>query len=269
MTKRIFTNRFGLVALMSLSLFASTHALAQKRAKDNQAGPLSTIACQSTFTSGNGNSYLKFCVTQNGNIATLESPSSFNQFYGGAEGYGICNTTPEINGYSDWGRYGDTGNWADPTITQPNGPDTFPLTITRTTADGVWTLKQVFSRDTKTPAAKITMTLRNNSLIDRATRFVRFADIDADGVSGGNVFDADLSSSWGYRSYSHGVMMRAKSVPNFSGGAVVSATAQDVCDLDLQQTSPYVGDGASAYTWVYYPFPAQSSQTMSIEYRPF
>jgi len=256
------------VTLLLTLLVLAASGMAQKSKNDNQAGPLSTTVCQSTFTSGSGNAYLKFCVTQNGNIATLESPATFNQFYNGAEGYGICNTTPEVVGYSDWGRYGDSGNWTDPTITQPNGPDTFPLTITRTTADGVWTVKQVFSRDTNAPAAKITMTLKNNSAIDRSARFVRFADVDADGVSSGNVFDADLSASWGYKSYSHGVMMRAKSVPN-SGGAVVSAAPQDVCNLANQQTSPYVGDGASAYTWQYYPFPAQSSKTMAIEYRPF
>lgn len=52
----------ALLLLVVGALAAS--ALAQKNQKDSQAEPLSTTACQSTFTSGSGNAYLKFCVTQ-------------------------------------------------------------------------------------------------------------------------------------------------------------------------------------------------------------
>jgi hypothetical protein len=246
-------------------LVLAASALAQNNQKDGQAEPLSTTACQSTFTSGSGNAYLKFCVTQNGNVSMIESPQTFSQIYHGAEGYGLCDTTnnPKV-GYNDWGQYGDSGNWQKSIITQPNGPDSFPLTITRTTEDSVFTLKQAFSRSTTTSSVKITMTLKNNSAVARSVYLERFADVDADGTSGSNTFDADKYASWGHLYY--GLMMRAKSDPHNDAGFVVTGGPQDSCALTKQQV-PYIGDGAAMYDWVYVLGP-QSSQTAVLEYRP-
>ena len=57
--------------------------LTEQVQKDAQVQTLSTAVCQSTFTSGSGLSYMKFCTTQNGNVAKFESPSTFNQLHQG------------------------------------------------------------------------------------------------------------------------------------------------------------------------------------------
>jgi len=242
--------------------------LAQKVQKDTQVATQGTDTCQSTFSSGNGVSYMQFCTTQNGNISTFQSPSQ-NQLYHGAEGYGLCDATNGNVGYYDWGIYGDSENWQDATITQPNGPNTFPLTITRTSSDGTWTLKQVFTRNTTIPSLKITMTLKNNSGVTRQVYLERFADIDADGTSGSNRFDADQFGAWGH--LDHGLMMRATTDVAISGGGIVAAGSMDPCHPTFK-IIPYTGDGAVMYEW---PFTAgkaiapQASRTAIFEYRAF
>lgn len=216
--------KFLLLLIATLSTVAvaqqsqSAVALFQQK---NDAQSLSSMACQSTFTSGSGQTYLSFCVTQNGNLGTFYSPSNYRQLYPGAEGYAICDWTNNNYSYRDFGLYGDSGNWLNSTIVQPNGPNTFPLTIKRTTSDGIWTLTQVFSRSTTTPSVKITMTLRNNSGVGRSAYFERFADIDAWGISF-NEFDGATASVWGYQSGGNGLMMR-ESWPYSIGTWVLSS----------------------------------------------
>ena len=110
--------------------------------------PAATDICASTFTSGSGQTFLKFCVTVNGNITQLESPSGTEFIREGsfAEGYGVCDVNANKQ-YYDYADGGDSGNWGAPVITQPGGANTFPLTIKRTTTDGLFTLTQLFSRN--------------------------------------------------------------------------------------------------------------------------
>ena len=249
-----------LLALVALA----ASALAQESEKDIHIAPLGTDACQSTFKSGNGVSYMAFCTTQNGNVRKFESPSGSNQLYQGGEGYGLCDLTNGNVGYYDWGIYGDSG-WQDSTLTQPNGPNTLPLTITRTSADGVWTLKQVFSRNTTTPSVKITMTLKNNSALSREVLLRRLADIDADGYNSGNFLDADRYGAWGH--YLHGLMIRVTSEKGSAFGEIVPAGSVDPCNMPVEQT-PFAGNGAAVYNWVFTAGP-QTSTTTTLEYRAF
>src|SRR5262249_39740141 len=138
-----------------------------------------TSDCQSTFTSGSGLTFMEFCVTQNGNITEFQSPQGVEHIREGSfgEGYGICDFD-NLNRYYDYADFGDTGNWLDPVLKQPNGPNTFPLTITRTTADGVFTLTQVFSQTPGERIVKVAMTLKNQTAASRDFALVRFADID-------------------------------------------------------------------------------------------
>ena len=192
-------------------------AKAQRTAQ--QVSQYSSTSCQSTFTSFAGNSYLSFCVSGNGNVSTLESPKTFSQIFLGGEGYGICDMTKQVS-YDDWGVYGDSNNWFDSVLTQPNGPNTFPLTITRSTLDGAWTLKQVFSRNSSAPSVTIKMTLKNNSSASKSVELARFADIDADGTSDGDSFDYNRLSSWGsqHSALGHGLMMHSP-VAEIQGGS--------------------------------------------------
>jgi len=257
-------------ALLFAVVALAATALAQENEKDGQAGPLSTIACQSTFTSGNALSYMKFCATQNGNLAKFESPSTFNQLHQGGEGYGVCDTTNGNVGYYDWGVYGDSGNWQGATITQPNGPNTFPLTVTRTTADGNWTLKQVFSRNTATPAVKIAMTLTNKSAATRQVNLSRFADVDADGQSV-NWFDTTGTSAFGRNVF--GLMMRNLTIDGMIlGGYLVPSGTTNPCNLTLINGLPYRGDAATLLGWTFYggnSIAPGKSKTVVLEYRAF
>src|SRR5215469_17176886 len=100
------------------------------------AGPAAPWNCYATFNTALPN----FCVTVNGNVGNFYYPAGYSQIY--TDGYGICDS-----GYSyyDIGT-NNSGNWQASTIIEPGGPNTLPLTIKRTTSDGVWTLTQIFTR---------------------------------------------------------------------------------------------------------------------------
>ena len=102
------------VAALAAGAFAQNtskaEAFAQQAQNDGQVQPLGTGVCQSTFTSGSGFAYMKFCTTQNGNVAKFESPSTFDQLHQGGEGYGVCDLTNNSNvRYYDWGVDGESG----------------------------------------------------------------------------------------------------------------------------------------------------------------
>jgi hypothetical protein len=253
-------------SLLPLALAALAAAGFAQQTKDlgphAQGDPreLSNTQCQSTFTSGSGTTYMQFCTSANGNISKIQTPSGWDQLYFGGEGYGICDV-PMAQAYYDWGSYGDSGNWGPATITQPNGPNTFPLTITRTSSDGVFTLKQAFSRNTTTPAVKVTMTLKNNSGLKRRVYLARFADIDADGNTS-NLSGRTEFSAWGTRDNGHGLIARN----SYSVSHVVTGF-QDPCN-PIDVSTPYQGDGASYLMWIAEPNP-NSAVTVSMEYRQF
>jgi hypothetical protein len=109
------------------------------------------------------------------------------------EGYGICDVRPDTH-YYDYA-FADSGNWGPPVARGT----ALPLTIKRTTPDGIYTLTQVFTRNVPEPTVKITMTLKNNTAAFRDFVLLRYADIDANNAQGGdlqNWFDNDDQSVW-------------------------------------------------------------------------
>src|SRR5712692_10533059 len=116
------------LALCSLSFAATPSAKKIDLAKEAAAattqknaaealphGVNATSTCSFTFTSGVNNTFLKYCVTVNGNITQLETPLGHEHIAVGAfgEGYGVCDTTTGI-GYDDYADFGDSGNWGAP-----------------------------------------------------------------------------------------------------------------------------------------------------------
>lgn len=253
----------GLITLAAAGFAQGAPPAGVSAQKTLNGAPDAPYACQSTYTSGSGQTYLSFCVTQNGNLADFVSPSPYKQMYANAEGYAVCDYDYNYS-YYDWGQYGDSGNWSNSTVTQPNGPNTFPLTIKRNTSNGQWTLTQVFSRSTATPSVKIAMTLKNNTGVTKTAYFMRFADIDADDKTS-NEFDGGRSSIWGYQSGSTGLMMRESGT--YSMGAwVLSALPGNPCSFQ-HEGIPYFGDGKGMVTW-FHGLAANSSMTVNVEYRP-
>ena len=217
-----------------------------------------TSTCQSTFTSGSNWTYFQFCTTVNGNITEFQSPAGVEHIREGVygEGYGICDFDT-LTRYYDYADYGDSGNWLPSVITQPGGPGTFPLKITRTTSDGVFTLTQTFTRTTNVPTVNFTMALKNQTAVAKDYALVRYADIDANNADGGdfnNYFDFTWDSAWGYNPgfNDHGVMLFA--VPsNTTHFAVVQdiSDGPDPCSpvANLPSSTPWFGDGSVGHDW--------------------
>jgi hypothetical protein len=184
--------RFMLTLLMTTVAFGQ---LQQRMAQAPSAAPAAATDCFATFTSGSGATAFNFCVTQNGNVLSLESPAGAEHIRVGVfmEGYAICDHTLGLR-YWDLGDYSPNGTFSAPTITQPNGPNTLPLTITRNTWDSIYTLKQTFSRNVQDRSVLVTMALTNNDITftgNRSVSFWRAADFDVDG----NIFNWGAATS--------------------------------------------------------------------------
>jgi hypothetical protein len=213
----------------------------------------STVTCKFTFTSGSGPTLLKFCVTINGNVLQYTSPAGFEHLREGtfSEGYGICDFG-NLARYFDWGS-SDSGNWQPPSVVGT----ALPITIKRTTSDGIFTLTQVFSRNTVDTAVNISMTLRNNTAATHSYALVRYADVDANNADGGdfnNWFDFDHQSAWGYNTGFNlfGLMLysRPSSVPHFAFVQAISGPP-DPCSpvAALPSSTPFFGDGSVGLDW--------------------
>ena len=172
-------------------------------------------------------------MTANGNITQLESPQNieFISHGGFAEGYGVCDSTAG-KAYFDYAT-NDSGNWNAPVRTQPGGANTFPLKIVRTTADGIWTLTQNFSRNPGERYAKITMTLKNNTAISRTASLVRYADVDAPfgATEFTNTFDFTFSAGLGFVRGNFGLAIQNGTPP-----AAHTAFVQNVSSVRIPVT---------------------------------
>ena len=144
--------------------------------------PTSPATCAFTFTSSAGDTFLKYCVTANGNVTVFQTPEGHEQIAVGqiGEGYGICDFG-NLKGvqYFDYAEGGDSGNWGPATVLSQNAKS---VKIVRKTSDGIWTLTQTFTQVAGTaPSVKIGMTLENNSNVAREVNLLRYADADPDG----------------------------------------------------------------------------------------
>jgi hypothetical protein len=140
----------------------------------------------SCHTSGSGATAMNLCVSQHGNLVKFEAPAGvdhigpLNAF---KDGYAICTgnlpTIPNVSHGYDTG--GFEAGFGAATIIQPNGPNTLPLTITRDTTNGIFSLTQKFSRDPNEQDWTITMTLKNlSSVAQQAVKLQRAFEGDAD-----------------------------------------------------------------------------------------
>jgi hypothetical protein len=239
--------------------------------------PDSSAACQSTFTYGSGPSFLQFCVTANGNITEFQSPQGVEHIAVDivGEGYGICDTNANV-GYFDYAEWGDSGNWALPVLTQPKGPNTFPLKIARTTADNVFTLTQNITWNKTERIVQIAMTVKNNTGVTRLLNLLRYADVDANSNIN-NEFTSDNDSAWGFNHFvlgpplQYGVMLSA--TPTSVGHIAYVQTqpyGPDPCNAfaNLALTDPFVGDGSVALIYQFSVAPGKTTK-LSVEYRRF
>jgi hypothetical protein len=116
----------------------------QERPKSEGVSADVTDTCTYTFTSGSGTTFLKFCVTVNGNIVQFQSPAGVEQIFQGGtglEGYGICDATNANTQYYDYADMA-SGNWNNPTTVTHTSEE---VKIERTQYNGGWD-RQRFER---------------------------------------------------------------------------------------------------------------------------
>lgn len=177
--------------VLLLALIPSAGA-AQSGQSIKKAEPLST-GCFSTHTAGSGPKYIKICISTHGNLSRFETAG--NRIYiNGGEGYVVCaNSGSTLYSAHDAGIA--ESNWGNPVITQPKGANTFPLTITRKTANNWLELAQTYALDAAEYDVTITMTLKNISgktLTD--VEISRYADWDIfPGSDDDHTFTSDSS----------------------------------------------------------------------------
>jgi len=140
-------------------------AQSQRQQGPQPAAAISGTDCFATFTFGSGATAFTFCVTSNGNILQLEAPAGVEPIRNGVflEGFTICDHTFAHRNW-DLGQYVPNGDFGPPTIVQPNGPNTLPLSITRTTFDSAYTLKQTYTRNNNDRSVTVTMSLSNSDI---------------------------------------------------------------------------------------------------------
>ena len=163
--------------------------------------------CAYTFTNaGKGNSFMSFCVSTNGNIISLQSPSGIEYLALGtlSEGYGICDLDTGAS-YFDFADYGISSNWQAPVLVSSSAAS---VKIARTTSDGVYTLTQTLAKQPgTTPYVKVTNAIKNNTAATRVIFFIRWADVDPFNANAtGNFqesFDSTNNSAWGYTAYDY------------------------------------------------------------------
>ena len=191
------------LAFLFVVLALSPLTFAQQNQRQSAAGgaQLASESCAFTFKSGSKHGGTQFCVTANGNIAQFSAvggnglPSEMlSGFAPATEGYGVCDVNT-VTSYWDYAS-NDSGNWNPPTAVSTAKS----VTITRTTADGLWKLVQTITEvpgsSTAWGAAKISMALTNLSPTERIVIIMRHANIDAAGSSL-NDFDTSGITAYG------------------------------------------------------------------------
>jgi hypothetical protein len=224
-----------------------------------------TTACTFTFTNpGKLNSYMQYCVTANGNITSFISPIGLDYINQGGlvgEGYGICDTSTNV-AYYDWA-YTDSANWNAPVLVSST---TSAVKIARTTADGLFTLTQTITKQGGTiPAAKITMSVKNNVGVNKTIYLVRYADVDPANAPQttsdfNETFDATSYAAFGYTSLSStssnprlGLMLEEIGQPNvpyfFEGIDQNNAGGPNPCNPTANYAGPTNLDGSAEMFW--------------------
>src|SRR5690348_4566906 len=82
--------------------------------------------CFSATSTGAGATLFNECLSKDGNIVLYESPAGRSHMTSLQEGYVLCAGGDQAS-YYDAGT--SESGWGPATTTQPNGPNTFPLTI--------------------------------------------------------------------------------------------------------------------------------------------
>ena len=270
--KRTLTSISLVMLFASLMFIVSSSVMAQaddqaQSSVIKEADAPETQTCQSTYTVGAGATKFSFCVTQNGNVLKLESPASYPHLVY-QEGYVVCGTGA-ANAY-DSAAIGS--GWGTSTITQPNGANTFPLTITRNSSDGNFQLKQVFSRDAAEFDITITMTLTNISTGSLTNvKLARYFDGDLDGDDADDIYDHSAESSWGRDVHALSLTALTPAIPHSAGVETFNnfTNNRSTCTPVAAAVPTAAGDFVARVTYTIGTLNAGASKTVKFLYRRF
>jgi hypothetical protein len=231
-------------------------------------------ACYSTVTAGTGASFVRICISEGGSILMFESPELTHHLSGG-EGYAICSGGADtLHGY-------DAGvaqsGFEPPVVLQPNGLDTFPVRIFRTTTDGVFTLYQHLAFNARTQELNITMSLSNNTAATvKDVILQRYFDANVNNTRL-NRFGTTLDSIWAWVDL-YGLMLTITSRAVLHHAGVETFETWDPegaygyaagCGSAGIKTPTPKGDYVGRATYVIGDVPAHASRTVKFLYRRF
>jgi hypothetical protein len=264
----------SILALYFVSFSATISVAAdntQSPNSDKQASilsPLATDTCSFNFASGANNTFLSYCVTVNGNVLNVVTPAGQQHIFG-REGYGICDINSNTE-YFDYAVTGDTPNWNPAVVVSKTATS---VKIARNTSDGIWTLTQTITQMPATSSIKVTMTVKNNTVVNREVQLSRFADIDATGTTlntlDSTINDAMIFNSVG-RAVPFGLALQNVGTSPFTYLGFIrntSAALAPCTPFTNQAIGPVVNtDGTAVMTYVV-PVPARASKTVTVTYR--
>jgi hypothetical protein len=253
----------------------SAHRIQPPAAQETGA-QIDATSCVYTFTSGNAQTYMKYCVTVNGNIVQFQSPLGVEDIKSAtsSEGYGLC-TDGGSNSYWDWAEAG-AQNWGKATLLNQTATE---VKIARTTTDGIWTLTQTITQNSSGPYAKIEMQLKNDTDVSQEGGFfMRWADVNADNSTINNL-DATTISAWGYRPFlagssylPYGLLLENFGVnTNESAGyALDTNQPPEVCEPGLTSNGTLTAtDGSIMMLYVFPPVAKNQTVAFNAKYAAF
>jgi hypothetical protein len=232
-------------------------------------------SCAYTFTSGSEQTYMKYCVTVNGNIVQFQSPQGVEDIKSttSSEGYGLC--AAGENSYWDWAGAG-AKNWGAATLLTQTATE---VKIARTSSDGIWTLTQTITQNPGGPYAKIEMQLKNDTDVTQEGGFImRWADVNADNSTINNL-DATTISAWGYRPFlagssyfPYGLLLQnaGNNTIGSAGYALDTNQPPEVCEPGLTSNGTLTAtDGSIMMLYSFPPVAKNQTVTFNVKYAAY
>jgi len=242
-------------------------AIEAKQQYVGPASPYSSTACSFTYSCGDDNKFMKYCVTANGNIAHFENPIRHEYIATTpiGEGYGVCDVDAS-KAYYDYAGYGDSGNWQAPVTVSSSVTS---VKISRTTTDGIYTLTQTITQNGSNPLVQVTMALKNNTATARHVGLLRYADVDANGTTENNL---DYTKRTAFADENFGYDLQIQFV---SGGAFDGAYSQDVpggpdpCNIFSHVAGPLQNTDGSIFAQYDMRLGKKATGTVAVTYKAF
>jgi hypothetical protein len=219
--------------------------------------------CTDTFTKGSGNSLITFCVSGNGNVVQLAF-KGVEQIRVGtfSEGYTLC-VGGVVKAY-DLADPGESGFQAA-TRTQPGGPNTLPLTITRKTNDNTISVAQTYSFTTDSVSVSTSFTNLTAATIANV-KYVRMADLDANNSFGGDTFSRSQDSITASEDGQVSIMMGNASYGQTRTYAAIAALPFATC-APVSDPTPVAEDAAAYQTFALNNLLPGTPKTSVVVYR--